>query len=70
VLVATGNLFAGATGTNHVLDTMSTLRPIPATGSITITGLYGTLEIDAAGQLHLHLEQCLGSVVHDRRHHS
>jgi VCBS repeat-containing protein len=48
VLVATGNLFADNTGTNHVLDTVNA-QVIPATGSITITGLYGTLEIDAAG---------------------
>ncbi len=48
VLVTTGNIFANDTGTNPLLETVNG-QAIAPTGTTTITGTYGTLEIDAAG---------------------
>ena len=48
VLVVSGNLFTNYTGPNPVLTSFAG-QALPPTGTITINGLYGTLEIDAAG---------------------
>ena len=48
VLVTIGNIFTEYTGTNPVLDTVNGVAIAPS-GTTTITGLYGTLQIDAAG---------------------
>jgi large repetitive protein len=48
VLVVSGNLFTSYTGPNPVLTSFAG-QTLPPTGTITINGLYGTLEIDAAG---------------------
>ncbi len=48
VLVVSGNLFTDYTGPNPVLTSFAG-QSLPPTGTITINGLYGTLEIDAAG---------------------